>query len=60
MAFAQAPASLSISEVTTITGLPGTTIRHWVRKLAKEGVSVMDTPHPNSPTTSYTLTQPKL
>lgn len=55
-AFAKVPVSLSISEVAIITELPNTTIRHWVRKLAKEGMLVMDTSHPNSPTTSYRLT----
>ncbi len=54
-AFSEVPASLSVKELKALTGLPNTTIRYWVRRLVKEGVLAMDTSHPNSPATSYTL-----
>lgn len=54
-AFGESSQPLTVMELANHLNIPITTARYWVRRLFQEDRLIMETPHPNSPTTSYRL-----
>jgi hypothetical protein len=54
-AFEASSQPLTVMELVNHLNIPITTARYWVRLQLKEDILVMETPHPNSPSTSYRL-----